>query len=280
MRAVIKCVGLGAILAMAFTTPAHLNAAGSLKRIGILASNTCPGPKATLPLAVTLSRRLTELGWIDGINLTIDFANGETSEQLYKVAARLIGRPVDVILAAGPELGAKAASEATHTIPIVIVALNYDPIEKKYVASLARPGRNITGVFFRNLEVGAKQLELLHAAIPGAARVGVLWTKFSADQIPSIEAVASRLQVQLEKVELFINAIRANEICQEPRKDFNLCRARTPIGLIPELCLKDARSIVDCFQKVFVKKKKLAEASLHRTIQESFELSVGISKLR
>ncbi len=56
-----------------------------------------------------------------------------------------------------------------------------------------------------------------------------------------------------EKVEMFINAIRANEICQEPRKEFNLCRARTPVGLVPELCVVEARSIVDCFQKVLRK---------------------------
>ena len=81
------------------------------------------------------------------------------------------------------------------------MALNYDPVEKGYVASLARPGRNITGVFFRNLEVGAKQRELLHEAIPGAARAGILWTTFSADQIPPIEAAACNGGVLREQVE-------------------------------------------------------------------------------
>ena len=171
-----------------------------LRRIGILSAGG--GNPRSAPFYVAFEQRLRELGWIDGQNLTIDFAAVETREQLAEAAARFVGRRVDAILAVGPEVGVKAASEATQSIPIIMVALNYDPLERGYVTSLARPGRNITGVFFRNPEVGAKQLELLRAAVPSATRVGVLWTKFSADQIPPIEAGASRLQLQVEKVEL------------------------------------------------------------------------------
>jgi putative ABC transport system substrate-binding protein len=87
-------------------------------------------------------------------------------------------------------------------IPTVIVALNYDPVQKGYAESLARPGRNITGVYFRNPEVGAKQVELLHVALPGVSRVGLLWTKYSADQVQPVEMTAARLRVQIEKAEL------------------------------------------------------------------------------
>jgi putative ABC transport system substrate-binding protein len=102
----------------------------------------------------------------------------------------------------GPEPALKAASDATRTIPIVCVALNYDPVERGYATSLARPGRNITGVFFRNPEIGPKQLEFLRQAIPRASRVGVLWTGFSADQVPPLDAEASRLRLRLEKIKL------------------------------------------------------------------------------
>ena len=91
----------------------------------------------------------------------------------------------------------KAASEATRAIPIVTVALNYDPVEKGYVTSLARPGH-----FLPYPEVGAKQLEFLRQAIPSANRVGVLWTEFSADQIPALDAEASRLRLPIEKFKL------------------------------------------------------------------------------
>jgi putative tryptophan/tyrosine transport system substrate-binding protein len=91
----------------------------------------------------------------------------------------MVQNHVDVIVSVGPELALKAASEATPTIPIVSIALNYDPVEKGYVTSLARPGRNITGIFVRNLEIGPKQLELLRQALPRANRVGVIWTDYS-----------------------------------------------------------------------------------------------------
>jgi putative ABC transport system substrate-binding protein len=178
---------------------ARAQRAERIYRIGIISGGNNP---RSAPFYAAFEQRLRELGWIDGKSLTIDFAIGESSQKASEVAARLVARGADVILAVGPELGAKAASEATGTIPIVIVALNYDPVEKGYVASLARPGRNITGVFFRNPEVGAKQLELLREAIPRATRVGVLWTRFSAAQVPPLEAAASRLHVPLEKFEL------------------------------------------------------------------------------
>ncbi len=189
---------LGAASAVVIAGAVGAQQPGKIYRLGITSGG---GNARTAPFYVAFERRLRELGWVDGKNLAIEFA-GDAGEQPAKVAAHWLARGVDAILAAGPEEGLKAASVATRTIPIVIVALNYDPVEKGYVSSLARPGGNITGVFFRNPEVGTKQLELLHEAIPGAARVGVLWTAFSADQLVAIEAAASRLQLQLEKVEL------------------------------------------------------------------------------
>jgi putative ABC transport system substrate-binding protein len=190
---------LGAAAALLSARIAGAALAEKIYRIGIVSVGNNP---RSAPFYVAFEQRLRELGWIDGNNLTIDFQTGETPPQVAQIVARLVGRSTDVILIAGPELGLKAASEATHTIPVVVVALNYDPVVKGYVASLARPGRNITGVFFRNPEVGAKQLELLHEAVPGARRVGVLWTTFSADQVPPVEVAASRMYMQLEKVEL------------------------------------------------------------------------------
>jgi len=167
-------------------------------RLGMISS----GNPRSAAFYAAFEEKLRELGWIDGKNLTVDFEVGETPEQLAAIATRLVQRNVGAILAVGPEGVLKAASEATHTIPIVAVALNYDPVEKGYVSSLARPGRNITGVFFRNSEVGAKQLEVLKQAIPNANRVGVLWTAFSADQIASLDAAASQLNIRLEKIKL------------------------------------------------------------------------------
>ncbi len=168
-------------------------------RLGIIATGS--GTRSAA-FYVAFEKRMRELGWIDGKNLTVDFEGGEGAGQLTEIATRMVRRGADVLLAAGPEGGIRAASQATSTVPIVIVALNYDPVQKGYVSSLARPGRNITGVSFRNPEVGPKQLELLQQALPRAGRVGLLWSAFSSDQVPPIDAEAARLRIQLEKVEL------------------------------------------------------------------------------
>ena len=167
-------------------------------RIGIIST---ANPRSTA-FYVAFEARLRELGWIDGKNLTVDFEAGESPEQLAAIAARMVAHGVDVIVAVGPEPALKAASEATRTIPIVSVALNFDPVEKGYVASLARPGRNITGIFFRNPEVGLKQLDFLRQALPHANRVGVLWTEASTDQIPPLDEEAAHLGMRIEKVRL------------------------------------------------------------------------------
>jgi putative ABC transport system substrate-binding protein len=168
-------------------------------RVGII---TIGGNPRSAAFFVAFEARLRELGWVDGKNLSVDFEAGESPAQLSAIATRMVQHRADVIVAVGPELALKAASEATHTIPIVSIALNYDPVEKGYVASLARPGRNITGIFVRNPEVGPKQLELLRQTVPRANRVGVLWTDFSVDQIAPLDAEALRLGVRLEKVKL------------------------------------------------------------------------------
>jgi putative ABC transport system substrate-binding protein len=190
---------VGASLALCFPRLLSAQTSARINRVGIIVAGINP---RSAPFIAAFEQRLRELGWIEGTNLSVEFAAGETSDQLEKAAARFVEDQVDAILAAGPELGAQAASRSTQTIPIVIVALNYDPVEKGFARSLARPGRNITGVYFRNPEVGAKQLELLHAALPAVSRVGVLWTQYSADQVSPVESMAARLHLKLEKVEL------------------------------------------------------------------------------
>ena len=168
-------------------------------RVGVI---TTGGNPRSAAFFVAFDERLRELGWIEGKNLSVDFEGGEGAARLSAIATRMVQQRPDVIAAVGPELALKAASEATHSIPIVSIALNYDPVGKGYVKSLARPGGNITGVFVRNPEVGPKQLELLHEVVPLANRVGVLWTDYSADQLAPLDAEALRLGVGLERVKL------------------------------------------------------------------------------
>jgi putative ABC transport system substrate-binding protein len=116
---------------------------------------------------------LRELGYLEGKNLTIEYRWAEGKyERLPGLAAELVQMKVDVIVAATP-LAVQAAQQATTTIPIVMVAVA-DPVGSGFVASLARPGRNITGLSNLNEDVSSKYLELLRAAVPTLSRITVL----------------------------------------------------------------------------------------------------------
>ena len=126
-----------------------------------------------LPLAFdgqvhqTFKQRLQELGYVEGHNLTFEVRGAEGRfDRLPALAAALVRLNVDVIVASGPEATLRAARDATTTIPIVMSARDYDPMALGYVAGLARPGGNITGVVQQRLELTAKRLELLKEAFP------------------------------------------------------------------------------------------------------------------
>lgn len=177
----------------------RVDAQQRLPRVGVL-SPVNPRPA---PHFVAFETRLRDLGWVDGRTVTIDFRQPERIDDLATVAADLVRRGATVLVAAGPEPPLKALRHATRTIPIVMTAINYDPIERGYVTSLARPGGNVTGLFYRQLELGAKQLQLLREAFPKAARLAVLWdSAFSVDQLPAIETAARDLKIDLLKVQL------------------------------------------------------------------------------
>ena len=147
---------------------------------------------------------LRELGYVEGRNLVIEYRSAAWNrEMLPDLAAELVERKVDVILAAGPQ-PALAAREATKTIPIVMVA-GIDPVESGLVASLARPGANVTG-FTRHLPgLAGKRLELLREAIPRVSRVLVIWNPgnpAAATDWKATQAAARTLGMKLESVEV------------------------------------------------------------------------------
>ena len=116
---------------------------------------------------------LRELGYVEGKNIIIEYRWAEGKyERLPGLAAELVQMKVDVIVAAGSP-AVQAAQQATTTIPIVMVRIG-DPVGSGFVASLSRPGRNITGLSNMNVEVASKYLELLRAAVPKLSRVTVL----------------------------------------------------------------------------------------------------------
>jgi putative ABC transport system substrate-binding protein len=120
-----------------------------------------------------LQTGLRELGWIEGKNILIEFRWAPRVDQLPDLAAELVQMKVDIIFAPSSTF-VEAARKATQTIPIVF-ALHADPVGLGHVASLARPGGNITGLTMQATELNTKQLEILKEALPQSTRFGVLW---------------------------------------------------------------------------------------------------------
>jgi putative ABC transport system substrate-binding protein len=152
------------------------------------------------------SMRLNELGYIEGINLRIEwrFADGEY-QRLPELAAQLVKHDVHVILALGPP-GTLAAQQATAIIPIVFV-VSADPVASGIVKSLARPGGNTTGLSNLGVDLSAKHLELLLAIAPDVSRVALLINPAN----PAHRAMLKEVEkaVQVSRVELLpINAQR------------------------------------------------------------------------
>jgi putative ABC transport system substrate-binding protein len=144
---------------------------GKIARVGFLDSSTASGMAVLID---ALRQELSKLGWIEGKNLTIDyrFAENKGAERLLELAAELVRLKVDLIVVSttGPTLAAKSA---TTTIPIVMTRVG-DPVGEGLVASLARPGGNVTGLSTLATELNTKRLEILTDAVPKLARVGVL----------------------------------------------------------------------------------------------------------
>jgi ABC-type uncharacterized transport system substrate-binding protein len=107
-----------------------------------------------------------------------------------------------VLLAPGQEVALKAARAATQRIPIVMVAIDYDPVALGYVQSLARPGGNITGVYLDTIELAAKRAQLLKEAAPGTTRFIVFWDAVGRDSFEVTVPAAQALGLKVQSVEL------------------------------------------------------------------------------
>ena len=179
-----------ALAAGAFVAPLRVNAQqpGKVYRIGYLGNSSRFVPLESFRLG------LRERGWIEGQNIVIEYrwAEGNMS-RLPALAADLVRLKVDLIVAQSSTF-VQPAKEATSTIPIVFL-VHADPVGTGHVASLARPGGNITGLATLQTELVSKGLELLCATVPGAGRVGVLWNPTTPSHIPGLKAVEDTARV-------------------------------------------------------------------------------------
>ena len=165
-------VAIGAML-FALSVSAHAQQPKKVPRIGYLSS--FPANDSARAEAVRLALR--ELGYIEGQNIAFEYRDAEGKrdrDRASELLAELVRLKVDIIVVPGTGQ-ARAAKNATKTIPIVMTGLGADPVEEGLIESLARPGGNVTGVTNINRELGGKRLELLKEAVPKVARVAVLY---------------------------------------------------------------------------------------------------------
>jgi putative ABC transport system substrate-binding protein len=177
---------------------ARAQKSGKIARIGML---TTANPRSA-PFVQAFEQRLRDLGYIEGQNIVIDYRNAEGEvDRLPDLAADLIRLDVNVIVTA-TDPATRAAKGATTTIPILMVAINYDPIALGYIDSLARPGANVTGLFFQHLELLAKRFGLFKEMLPSVRRVAVLSDSLTADQLKAVEAANRSVGLELQPVDL------------------------------------------------------------------------------
>ena len=161
----MRLIGLAVVLSLSLLGPlaAEAQPAERLRVVGMIVGR----PEA----ARAFEEGLREFGWVEGKTVRFERRIGTDYERLSQVAVELTRIPVDIIYA-GSSPSTRAAMEATRTLPII--TMSADPVGAGFVASLARPGANITGLAIMNTELSGKRLELLVQALPTARRIALL----------------------------------------------------------------------------------------------------------
>jgi putative ABC transport system substrate-binding protein len=202
MKKRLLALTLGAML-FALCSSAWAQQPGKIFRIGILDVSSA---SSIADLLAAYRQELTTLGWIEGKNIIIEYRFAEQKrERLPELAADLVRLKADIIVVTGTPQGL-AAKKATTTIPIVMTSLA-DPVGAGLVASLARPGGNVTGLSSLAPELNSKRLEILKDTVPKLARVGFLRAQAVGDlQLKEIRPAALALKLKLEEIETQVDA--------------------------------------------------------------------------
>ena len=188
----LALAGLG-LLAGCGLTPGHGLWRPGPRRIGYLSTGS---PTSAAPWLTAFRAGLAELGYVEGQDVVIEarYADGRP-ETLPSLAAELTALPVDVVLTDG-NLGIRTARQATTTIPVVFTLAD-DPVADGIVASMGRPGANLTGLTTQSGQEEAKRLQLLREIAPSMTRVAVLWPTAVAARFWQVEAAAPAMGLQI-----------------------------------------------------------------------------------
>jgi putative tryptophan/tyrosine transport system substrate-binding protein len=229
---------LGAML-LALSIPAEAQQPEKVPRIGFLSAVSA---SSQLPRLAAFRDGLRELGYMEGKNIVIEWRSAEGKmDRLRELAAELVRLKVDVIVSAGPA-ATRPAKEATVTIPIVM-AFDDDPVGNGFVASLARPGGNITGLSSLSPEISGKQLELLREIVPKLSRVAVLGTSTNPGNTQALRE--TKLATEAFKVELQYVEVQGPKDLEPAFRTASTGRADAILVLPGALFSSHRRQIVD-----------------------------------
>jgi putative ABC transport system substrate-binding protein len=160
------------------------------------------GTPRSNPERVAFEGRLRELGYAEGRNLTIEYVQYNDLNRLAAVIGDMARRRVDAILIGGQDPLFKAAVTAAREVPVITTAVDADPVAGGYVASLAHPGGNLTGVAFVQSELMGKRLDLLRQAVPRMARIVLLYDAAGSEQVAAVRRAAMALAIPVAAIEL------------------------------------------------------------------------------
>ena len=194
-RPLLRALACGIAFAVA---PLRAQQQGKVPVVGVLMLTAGPND----PIVERIRRELRNLGYVDGQTIRIEYrgAQGQV-DRLPQLAQELVDLRADAIIV-GAESIARAVKQATTTIPIVMVAFDYDPVAAGLVDSLSRPGGNVTGIFPRTSDLVGKNLELLKELLPRVSHVAVLYDALWTRQLEALKPAARMLGVQLQLVEV------------------------------------------------------------------------------
>ena len=195
----LKRRDLVAGLAAASLVPARVLAQSQPKMLRVGWVSILP---KTMPFYAPFAKRMTELGYEEGKNFAWDYVEVKSYEDYQPAYAELVRKKADVFVAPGNEASLRGAVAAVGSLPIVMIAIDFDPIEKGYVKSLARPGGNVTGLFVRQIEMAVKRVELAREALPKEHALDFWWDTASRDQAEAAAAASRNLGFEPRLVEV------------------------------------------------------------------------------
>jgi putative ABC transport system substrate-binding protein len=185
-------------LGAAAIAPRNVFAQQRIARIGILSNNDRES-SGTFPHMI---KHLAALGYVEGKNLTIEYRNGGSkAEQTVAQVREMLNLNLDLIMTTGPALPVRALITEKAILPVVFLAIDYDPVDSGFVANYNRPGGNLTGVYVAQPALAIKRFELVREIVPASKRFLVLHDIFCKDQFAAVREVAAKAAMQLEPFE-------------------------------------------------------------------------------